>query len=60
MGVQAAQLEHAVGERSAAAASNGGAAGQREAELLVLVGGRDELVGVRLDADRDPDQHPRP
>ena len=35
----------------------GVAAGQREAELLVLVRGRDELVGVRLDADRDADQH---
>ena len=35
----------------------GVAAGQREAELLVLVRGRDELVGVRLDADRDPDHH---
>jgi len=30
---------------------------EREAELLVLVGGRDELVGVGLDADRDPDEH---
>ena len=36
-----------------------GAAGEREAELLVLVRGRDELVGVRLDADGDPDQDPR-
>ena len=33
------------------------AGGQREAELLVLVGGRDELVGVRLDADGRPDEH---
>ena len=33
------------------------AAGQRQAELLVLVRGGDELVGVRLDADGDPDQH---
>ncbi len=31
--------------------------GQRQAELLVLVRGGDELVGVRLDADGDPDQH---
>ncbi len=31
-------------------------AGQRDAELLVLVGRGDELVGVGLDADRDPDQ----
>ena len=33
------------------------AADQREAELLVLVRGRDELVGVRLDADGAADQH---
>ena len=33
------------------------AGGQREAELLVLVRGGDELVGVRLDADGRPDQH---
>ena len=32
------------------------AADQREAELLVLVRGRDELVGVRLDADGAADQ----
>jgi hypothetical protein len=31
--------------------------GQREAELLVLVGRRDELVRVRLDADGRADQH---
>ena len=37
-------------------ASCGVAAGQREAELLVLVRGRDELVGVRLDADGDADE----
>ena len=35
----------------------GGAAGEREAELLVLVRGGDVLVGVRLDADRHPHQH---
>ena len=35
---------------------HGRAAGQRQAELLVLVGGGDELVGVRLDADGDADQ----
>ncbi len=34
-----------------------GAAGQREAELLFLVRGRDELVGVRLDADGDAHQN---
>ena len=33
------------------------AGGQREAELLVLVRGRDELVGVRLDADGRADEH---
>ena len=32
-------------------------AGQRQPELLVLVRGGDELVGVRLDADGDADQH---
>ena len=31
---------------------------EREAELLVLVGRRDELVGVRLDADGDADHAP--
>ena len=36
----------------------GGAAGQRKPELLILVGGRDELVGMRLDPDRDPEHHP--
>ena len=34
-----------------------GTAGQRQPELLVLVRGGDELVGVRLDADRHPHQH---
>ena len=38
----------------------GRAGGQREPELLVLVRGRDELVGVRLDPDGHPDQHPLP
>ena len=33
---------------------------QRETELLVLVRGRDELVGVRLHADGRPDQHRLP
>ena len=36
------------------------AAGDGEAELLVLVGGGDVLVGVRLDARGDPHHHPRP
>lgn len=35
-------------------------AAQGETELLVLVRGGDELVGVRLDADRDADLHPLP
>ena len=35
----------------------GRAGGDREAELLVLVRGRDVLVGVRLDAGGDPDHH---
>ena len=34
-----------------------GTGGQGQPELLVLVGGRDELVGVRLDAGGDPDEH---
>lgn len=34
--------------------------GQREPELLVLVRGGDELVGVRLHADRHPDHHRLP
>ena len=37
----------------------GVAGGDREAELLVLVGGGDVLVGVGLDAGGDPDHHPR-
>ena len=36
------------------------AAADREPELLVLVGGRDELMGVRFHADRQADQHARP
>ena len=35
-------------------------AGQRQPELLVLVGGRDVLVGVGLDADRDAAAAPAP
>ena len=38
----------------------GGAGREREAELLVVVRGRHELVGVRLDPGRHPDQDPRP
>ena len=33
------------------------AVGQRQAELLVFMGGRDVFVGVRFDADGDADQH---
>ena len=36
-----------------------GAAGDREAELLVLVRGGDVLVGVRFDPGGDPDHDPR-
>ena len=38
----------------------GGAGREREAELLVVVRGGHELVGVRLDPGRHPDQDPRP
>src|SRR5436190_2158306 len=38
----------------------GGAAGERETELLVLVRGGDVLVRVRLDPDGDPDHDARP
>ena len=41
--------EHLVGRLA------GHAVGEAETELLVLVAGGDELVGVRLDADRHPD-----
>ena len=54
--VQADQLERARVEH-AADSLRGVPRGQRETELLVLVGGRDELVRVRLDADGDADQH---
>ena len=30
---------------------------ERQPKLLVLVGSRDELVGMRLDADGDADEH---
>ena len=38
----------------------GGAGGEREAELLVVVRGGHELVRVRLDPGRHPDQDARP
>jgi hypothetical protein len=56
--VQAAQVEDALVEDLTAAAK-AAPAGQREAELLVLVGGGDELVGVSLDTDGDADEHAR-
>ena len=45
------------GGRGSGARPRGRAPRRGTAELLVLVGGRDELVGVRLDPDRDADQH---
>ena len=60
VGVQAAQVEgRRVARGSRRTASAAWPAGEREAELLVLVGGGDELVGVRLDADGDPHHHRR-
>ena len=55
--VQPDQLEPRRGQHPADRLE-GVAAGQREPELLVLVRGRDELVGVRLDADGRAHQHP--
>ena len=46
-----------IGREHAAYRGHRRAAGQRQAELLVLVGGGDELVGVRLDADGDAHEH---
>ena len=57
--VQPGELEH--GQRQHPADRLvGGAGREREAELLVVVRGRHELVGVRLDPGRHPDQDPRP
>ncbi len=58
MGVQARQV-HVLGGGDAARGLVGVAVGQREPELLVLVGGGDVLVGVGLDADVDADHHVR-
>ena len=55
--VQAEQVEARGGLEHAADRLDGVAAGDREAELLVLVRGGDVLVGVRLDADGHPDHH---
>ena len=57
--VQAAQLKLGPGQRAPHRLGRR-ARGQRDAELLVLVRGRDVLVGVRLDPDRHPEQHRRP
>ncbi len=51
VGVQPGQLERRLAQ-DPAGGLGGVAARQREAELLVLVRGGDELVGVRLDAHR--------
>ena len=53
VGVQPAQLELGAGQ-DRRDRRRGLPAGQRQAELLVLVRRRDVLVGVRLDADGDP------
>ena len=52
--VQRARLEHPPGRLGRVARAP---ARDREAELLVLVRGGDELVGVRLDAHGEPDHH---
>ncbi len=57
VGVQAEQLEARRGQH-AAYGVEGVAAADREAELLVLVGGRDVLVRVGLDAGGHPDHDP--
>ena len=54
--VQADQSQVVAGENPADRGHRR-AVGQRQPELLVFVGGGDELVGVGLDADRDADQH---
>ena len=45
-----------IARERARAACCGGARGEREAELRVLLAGPDELVGVRLDARRHPQE----
>ena len=58
VGVQPDELERRLGEHPLDRAGRL-ATGQGEPELLVLVGGRDVLVRVRLDADLDADHHRR-
>ncbi len=55
MAVQAAQA-HTGGVHHSEAGPLGGAGGEREAELLVLVAGGDELVGVDVHAGLDADE----
>ncbi len=55
MAVQADELQRRHREDPAGGLGRRAAA-QRQAELLVVVGGGDELVGVGLDAHGDPDQ----
>ena len=58
-----AMQSHKLERRASSDAHGGGArdvAGQGEAELGILGTGLDELVGVRLDAGRDPHEHRRP
>ena len=57
VGVQADQLE-GVGGQHPSGRFERGTGGDREPELLVLVRGGDELVGVGLDAGRHPHHHP--
>ena len=54
--VQAHQSE-VIGDEYPSNRGHRRAVGQRQPELLVFVGGGDELVGVGLDADGDADQH---
>ena len=58
VGVQAEQPQARRGQHAAYGLERV-AAGDREAELLVLVGGGDVLVGVRLDAGGDAHEHAR-
>ena len=55
--VQAAQVHQAGPGEDPPGGLEGVTADEAEAELLVLVPGRDELMGVRLDPDRHPDHH---
>jgi hypothetical protein len=57
--VQAEKTQFAGMRQDLAGGVEGDLAAEREAELLVLVAGRDELVRVRLDADGDPEHDRR-